>query len=254
MAFAMKRKRAFTLVEMLIVIVVVGILAGIYLLSAAPAIERAKETDCIADRATMKREYYLLKAENTFATSADLMKAFTEAVKNDLGRSNVSGDGHTFENICRDKGVYTCSLDENGAISIFCSSHDELSASAASLVITNLTAAQRNILFSEIAKAVRENNLGSGQYASSNPDLVTDVNKAISKLNPNGYTWLISKNSSSTFIFIVATDTPVNGSVSAVRYQINDLSGKLTISNGQQNGTVTINGGNIEPGTFKKTD
>ena len=145
MAFAMKRKRAFTLVEMLIVIVVVGILAGIYLLSAAPAIERAKETDCIADRATMKREYYLLKAGNTYATSADLMEDFANAVKNDLGRSNVIYNGGIFYNICRDGGSYDCTIDDNGAITINCYYHNKQASVTSSVDLTTVAKKFANI-------------------------------------------------------------------------------------------------------------
>jgi type II secretory pathway pseudopilin PulG len=104
---------------MLIVLTIIGILAGIYLLTAGPAVERARASSCASDRATIRREYYLLRAAGGF-TSSD----FASAVKNELGRSGISGDGTTFGNVCCDGGTYTCKTDENGTMSIYCSVHD----------------------------------------------------------------------------------------------------------------------------------
>lgn len=43
-------RKAFTLVEMLIVIIVIGILAGLMMISSGSATDKAEETRCIADR------------------------------------------------------------------------------------------------------------------------------------------------------------------------------------------------------------
>ena len=133
------RKKAFALVEMLIVITIIGILTGIYLLTAGPAVERARASSCASDRATIRREYYLLRAAGGF-TSSD----FASAVRNELGRSGVSGDGATFSNICCDGGTYTCKTDENGAISIYCSVHD--APPATTISVGNLVAAAKRKL------------------------------------------------------------------------------------------------------------
>ena len=58
------KKRAFTLVELLIVIIIIGILAGMMLLSAANASDSAKAARIIADIKTMRSVAVLYKADH----------------------------------------------------------------------------------------------------------------------------------------------------------------------------------------------
>ncbi|NLX85378.1 MAG: prepilin-type N-terminal cleavage/methylation domain-containing protein [Synergistaceae bacterium] len=58
------KKRAFTLVELLIVVVIIGILAGMVMLSAESAINSAKAARIISDIRTMKSAALLYKADN----------------------------------------------------------------------------------------------------------------------------------------------------------------------------------------------
>ena len=57
------QKRAFTLVELLIVVIIIGVLAGMMMLSAEPAISSAKATRIVADLRSMKAAAMLYKAD-----------------------------------------------------------------------------------------------------------------------------------------------------------------------------------------------
>jgi len=228
---------------MLIVIVVIGILAGIYLLAAEPAIERARATDCLSDRTTIKHQYYIMRSENGY-NSED----FAEAVKKDLGRSNVEGDGSTFSNICRDGGVYTCSMDEYGRFSVVCSFHDKLSVGASSPVITSWSGGDLSKLITAI-DGFADGLQTDRYYKNSGNDSVAAAMQTAIKglgLNPNGYAWYIKKDSANTVYFVVATSDTTGKksgeSVSAVRYRINTSGeGSLYNTGGTLTGTVKIN-------------
>ena len=58
------QKRAFTLVELLIVVIILGILAGMMMLSAESAVCSAKAARIISDLRTMKAAALLYKADN----------------------------------------------------------------------------------------------------------------------------------------------------------------------------------------------
>ncbi|NLD04278.1 MAG: prepilin-type N-terminal cleavage/methylation domain-containing protein [Synergistaceae bacterium] len=58
------KKRAFTLVELLIVVIIIGILAGMMLLSAGAATDAAKAARIISDIKTMRSVAVLYKADH----------------------------------------------------------------------------------------------------------------------------------------------------------------------------------------------
>jgi len=58
------QKRAFTLVELLIVIIIIGVLAGMVMLSAESAISSAKAARILADLRNMKAAALLYRADN----------------------------------------------------------------------------------------------------------------------------------------------------------------------------------------------
>lgn len=48
-------RKAFTLVEMLIVIIVIGILAGLMMISSGSATDKAEETACLNNRKILQK-------------------------------------------------------------------------------------------------------------------------------------------------------------------------------------------------------
>jgi len=65
-------KNGFTLVEMLIVIIIVGILAGIYLLSVSSSTQRASDTVAIAHTKTILRAMAIAEATAPLPTNTVL--------------------------------------------------------------------------------------------------------------------------------------------------------------------------------------
>ncbi|MCD8163198.1 MAG: prepilin-type N-terminal cleavage/methylation domain-containing protein [Synergistaceae bacterium] len=59
-----KAHRAFTLVELLIVIIIIGTLAGMMMLAAGSATSKAEATKIVANLRTLKSAVMMYEAEN----------------------------------------------------------------------------------------------------------------------------------------------------------------------------------------------
>lgn len=93
-----KKSKGFTLVELLIVIIIIGILAGMLMLSAGSATDKAEATKVVANMRTIKAGCLLFYADKGNWPSAD-----------DTGMSGVT----QFIDVSVDTSVYT--LDKNGS-------------------------------------------------------------------------------------------------------------------------------------------
>jgi prepilin-type N-terminal cleavage/methylation domain-containing protein len=112
---------AFTIIEILIVITIIAIMAGIFLLSSGAATEKAKKTTCLGDRRTIEREYVIRKANDITESSADIIADIMKA----RGTKVDSGTGLEYKNICPSKGTYTFTQKDNGVIQVTCSLHTD---------------------------------------------------------------------------------------------------------------------------------
>lgn len=117
--------KAFTLVEILIVVIIIGILAALMALSFGSSTETAERTACRGDRRTIKSAYYVERAESgkTFKDSLEeAMEQFTK-VKN----LNVTGDTAVCTGVCHAGGIYTITTTSDDKLLISCSieGHDE---------------------------------------------------------------------------------------------------------------------------------
>ena len=61
------RSRAFTLVELLIVIIIIGIMAGIFTLSVGAARDKAQATKIVSDMRVLKSAVILYRAQKVEA-------------------------------------------------------------------------------------------------------------------------------------------------------------------------------------------
>lgn len=120
---AQKHKRAFTLVEVLIVILIIGILAGLIMLSSGSATDTAERTRCVADRRSLRSALYIFRVEKGGTTSADLSATLKEVLDKmfDNGQGTVSGDSE-IDGICPTKGIYAVTVSDDKYL-IACSVH-----------------------------------------------------------------------------------------------------------------------------------
>ena len=126
-------RKAFTLVEMLIVIIVIGILAGLMMISSGSATDKAEETRCVADRRSIRSALNIYRAEHGAITSADIKTALEYVLKNnfDNTRGKVE-DNNTVTGICPAKGRYTATVSDD-RITMTCSVHDDIGLNEASV-------------------------------------------------------------------------------------------------------------------------
>jgi general secretion pathway protein G len=85
----MRVKRGFTLVEILIVVVILGILAAIVIPQFSDASEQAKESSLVSDLQTMRSQIELYKVQHSGALPGEGGASVEEAL---TGLTDVSGD------------------------------------------------------------------------------------------------------------------------------------------------------------------
>lgn len=85
----MRAKRGFTLVEILIVVVILGILAAIVIPQFSDASEQAKESSLVSDLQTMRSQIELYKVQHNGALPGEGGATIEQAL---TGLTDVSGD------------------------------------------------------------------------------------------------------------------------------------------------------------------
>lgn len=93
------KRMAFTLVELLIVVIIVGILAAMMLLSAGTATDSAKATRIISDLRSIKAAALLYRADNGswprwFYTEAGYKDSYNKALPSKYSDLTKEGDGY----------------------------------------------------------------------------------------------------------------------------------------------------------------
>lgn len=116
--------KAFTLVEILIVVIIIGILAGLMALSFGSSTETAERTACLGDRRTIKSAYYVERAENGKAFKDSLEEAMEQFTKG--SQLAIANDRAVYGGICHAGGLYTIiTIDDKLVILCSVSGHNE---------------------------------------------------------------------------------------------------------------------------------
>lgn len=102
----MKNKNGFTLIEMLVVVLIIGILAGVALPQYQMAVEKARATEAITNISTMKKQTELYILESGLPNSWINYKDF----------GNVELSGGTWDSCCYNTKFfwYGVGIDRNG--------------------------------------------------------------------------------------------------------------------------------------------
>ena len=124
----MKRQTGFTLVELVIVIAVLGILAGLAIPYFMEAREEAAKKECLANRTQIMRMFHAQQASNYNGT---LVGFLAEVVKE-------PNDNKYFNFVpkCADNGTYSVS---NEIVVCSIAEHNEANGSGDASVIDNIT-------------------------------------------------------------------------------------------------------------------
>ena len=124
-------KKAFTLVELLITIVIISVLTALMYISFSGSDESAKRAACIGDRETMKEAF----AINRFSDDSDFKNTMENVIK-DYSKAHldsVASDSAVCSGICQDGGKYAITRTPSGGLAILCSKseHNEILVASA---------------------------------------------------------------------------------------------------------------------------
>ncbi|MCE5201475.1 MAG: prepilin-type N-terminal cleavage/methylation domain-containing protein, partial [Synergistaceae bacterium] len=117
----LKKQRAFTIVEMLITIIIIGIVAGILILSAYAFIEKAKETECSGERRQITAAYTIEKYTSGKDFETTIVKVMSETPNAE--EISIASNEATYSGLCKDDGVYTVTPYHDMSVKVVCSVH-----------------------------------------------------------------------------------------------------------------------------------
>ena len=172
-------RKAFTLVEMLIVIIVIGILAGLMMISSGSATDKAEETRCVADRRSIRSAINIYRAEHwSYDGFGDKLKdMFDNYHGSDPVDNKISG-------ICPSGGIYIITS-EDERITLSCSVHNRVSDSNIAESLIKLGLIGTDWETGEVAKYLAGIDYTNGKkyfdYSPGN-NQNDEINKIISQL------------------------------------------------------------------------
>ena len=123
-----KRTRGVTLVEILLIVIIIGILSGLFSLSSSHATDKANETACANNRRTLRSAYIVAKTSDNSASFKKLIETimadYLNAEKVELADSTA-----VYKKLCPGEGSYSISVKNSSQdIDVVCSKHSVNSA------------------------------------------------------------------------------------------------------------------------------
>ena len=126
---AFNNKKGFTLVEMIVVIVILGILLAIMVPQLIKYVDKAKAVQCRADVSYIMKEYQieaLEKDPGNAEAACDLLESIVLEHNGKLEKKGEIFNGGIYSDVCTSKGLYTCTFDYSyKSVTVTCSEHDE---------------------------------------------------------------------------------------------------------------------------------
>ncbi|MDC7290835.1 prepilin-type N-terminal cleavage/methylation domain-containing protein [Blautia schinkii] len=126
-----KRNKAFTLIELIIVVAVLAILIGLLAPQYTKYVEKSRRAVCDADINTIIKAYQVETIEHTPAIGAEAQALLSKIITSEGGVpkdiNTTLDNGGQYTGICKSKGEYSCLFsDDYRYVSIKCSVHGEL--------------------------------------------------------------------------------------------------------------------------------
>ena len=120
-------RKAFTLVEMLIVIIVIGILAGLMMISSGSATDKAEETACLNNRKILQKEYGIRRAEGALTNFEPIMD---DVLKDQTKGEKIysSPTFYSINGVCPAHGVVAFALPDitdTSRVTVACTVHSD---------------------------------------------------------------------------------------------------------------------------------
>ena len=126
---AFNNKKGFTLVEMIVVIVILGILLAIMVPQLIKYVDKAKAVQCRADVSYIMKEYQieaLEKDPGNAEAACDLLESIVLEHNGKLKKKGEIFNGGIYSDVCTSKGLYTFTFDYSyNSVTVNCSEHDE---------------------------------------------------------------------------------------------------------------------------------
>lgn len=176
---AFNNKKGFTLVEMIVVIVILGILLAIMVPQLIKYIDKAKAVQCRADVSYIMKEYQIEALEKDPGNAEAACALLESIVLEHNGKLEKKGEifnGGIYSDVCTSKGLYTCTFDSTyKTVTVTCSEHDEGQIEVKKLadVLNNLTFTDipdcyptLNDYFKENRTTINSEALSTGGYGS----------------------------------------------------------------------------------------
>ena len=176
------RKKAFTLAEILIVIVIIGVLAAIAMPSLTGSTESAKEAACNGEMEKIKNAFSLEEFGRNANFAETVEKIMKEAPKAKKGQ--VGDDLAYYSGLCQDDGIYLITRG-NMSASVRCTKHG---GTVATVPVT------ANNIIAELDRMTNTlNNAANKYFSSRNPKFENGV--AQTTLDKNGKNFAPDVNS-----------------------------------------------------------
>lgn len=230
------RKKAFTLVELMIAIIIIGVLAGFVMISAGGATDKANGTRCVADRRSIKSALNIYRAEHGG------YDGFSDKLEDMFDNYNGAGvETDKIKGICPIAGIYTITSEDQKVI-ITCSLHSDSADSA-----KYYTDEEIKNMFGRLdeTETYKKRYVDRGDYrneagsldsngAKLAGQLIKDLTKLFPGLDMSAYSWRLIVQKNGNYDFYLTKDkftneTAVGTTIKAAKYSF-DADGKYLSS------------------------